>query len=486
MSIAELKKQADANRIIKNELMKLKISAVSNPELQPDLLVDANLQLDDLNEAKILLRKNLSSVMPIEKIDEIVNDASLVDDSNIQLINEKWKEFSRQLKDGPRLSFDRFKEVFGTFVDNITNPMNEQQLNKLQYIEQALRDIAMEQSNYAPKIQNIIDSLDSHNMTINSIDNILDVVNGDEIDLNDIENIIKKDDSSPPKSFEDFPSWTLDNIKVDSDKIVADYGRDYEKKITPLKEKLKKNLINSPPEDVRVAIYRLKEAEINAYNQLLSDLQKPRERKQLPKILEVLNPLVKEYRNSKMREYMIAGVSPEEAKSKTLTDSKDMFGYGLKNNNTPKGKIIDFGCLNLNIDKLKNENKLKLTYKNGNALKEIKLTSVSDKYIDMVMDIVQGKKFNERKFNSLSEDEKYLYQVMLKKAKLAGDVDVRLDQLNSSTIDKLKNEWEVTFGEINSGNNSKALIKRAKELINIFIDKRMISKSEGLKILTNL
>ena len=119
-------------------------------------------------------------------------------------------------------------------------------------------------------------------------------------------------------------------------------------------------------------------------------------------------------------------------------------------------------------------------------MKEIKLTTVSDKFIDMVMDIINGKKFSDRKFSMLPEDEKYLYKVMLKKSKLAGEVDVRLDTLNSSTIDKLKNEWELTFGIINSGNDSPALIKRAKELIKIFMDKKMISKSEGLNILMNI
>ena len=485
MSLEELKKQSDANEIVKAELLKLKKSQVTNPILQTDLIVDANLQLDDINEAKRILKKNLASLMPVDVIDEIVNDNSIVDDSNIQLINEKWKDFMRRLKDGTtRLSLDRFKIVFKDFIDKITNPVNEQQLNKLQYIEQALRDIAMEQSNYAPKIEKIINSLDEQNLSIENINDILDIMNSDDVDLNEIEDIVKPVDSSPPERLDmaNFPSWSLNDVNVDSRRLISDYGNDYRGKITPWKNKLKELLQNSPPQDVQDALRKLSDEEQKAYLKLIKELSKPRERKQVKHIVIDLDPVVMEYRNNKIQDYMTTGFSPDEAKAKSLVDSKATFGYGMKN----KSNVVPFGVLMLNIDKLHNESKLKLTYKNGNMVKEIKLTAVSDSYIDMVNDILQGKKFNERKFKMLPEDEKYLYKMMLKKSKLAGEIDVRLDNLTSSEIEKLKNEWAVVFGEINAGNNSRELHKRAKELINIFITKRMISKSEGLKMLTNL
>lgn len=486
MSIAELRKQSNANRIVKAELMKLKKAEINNPALQQDLLVDSNIQVDDLNEARRILRKNLSSVVPMDKVDEIISDPNIVDDSNIQLINEKWKEFGRQLKDGTqKLSLDRFKVVFKDFIDKLTNPVDEQQLSKLQYIEQALRDVALEQSNYAPQIEKVINDLNDTNLSIGDVNDILALVNDNVIDLQDIIvkiNSVKQDDEEVPEPQQGpvIKKWTLDDIREDSRNLIRDYGNDYQNKITPLKAQLKQILISAPPEDVQQAISQLEEAELKAYNNAILGLSNPKERKQLNPLLRNLNPVVREFRNNKLQEYLASNIEPNEARQKTLDDSKAMFGYGLKN------QVIEFGALHLNVNKLKNENKLKLTYKNGNALKEIKLTTVSDKFIDMVMDIINGKKFSDRKFNMLPEDEKYLYQVMLKKAKLAGDLDVRLDKLNSSAIEKLKNDWELVIGEINSGNDSPALIIRAKVLVKTFMEKKMISKSEGLKMLMNI
>lgn len=487
MSIAELRKQSDANRIIKSELMKLKKAEINNPVLQQDLIVDAEIQVDDLNNARRILRKNLSSVMPMDKVDEIISDPNIVDDTNIQLINEKWKEFGRQLKDGTqKLSLDRFKVVFKDFIDKLTNPVDEQQLSKLQFIEQALRDIALEQSRYAPVIEKVINDLKDTNLSIDDVNDILGLVNDNVVNIQEImvklDSVKKEDGEEPQEQLPVINNWTLDDILKDSNSLNAQYGRNDKDKVAQYKEQLKQILISSPPEDVKKAISQLKKDELKAYENIITGLSRPKERMQLEPLFNKMNPVVREFRNNKLQEYLASNIEPNEARQKTLDDSKAMFGYGLKNISS----VVEFGALHLNMNKLKNENKLKLTYKNGNALKEIKLTTVSDKFIDMVMDIVNGKKFSDRKFSMLPEDEKYLYQVMLKKSKLAGDLDVRLDKLTSSTIDELKNEWELTLGQINSGNDSPTLIKRAKELIKIFMDKKMISKSEGLKMLMNI
>ena len=53
-------------------------------------------------------------------------------------------------------------------------------------------------------------------------------------------------------------------------------------------------------------------------------------------------------------------------------------------------------------------------------------------------------------------------------------------------MEKLKNEWEIVHGQLSSGNDSPVLKKRAKELIQLFIDKKLISKSEGVNLLMKL
>jgi hypothetical protein len=104
----------------------------------------------------------------------------------------------------------------------------------------------------------------------------------------------------------------------------------------------------------------------------------------------------------------------------------------------------------------------------------------------MVEDILHKKKFSEAKFNKLSDDEKLMYKVMIRKARVAGDMDVRLDQLGTPSIDKLKNEFEVINGQIAAGNNNPTLLKRAKEIVQEFINKKIITKAQGVEILMNM
>lgn len=173
-------------------------------------------------------------------------------------------------------------------------------------------------------------------------------------------------------------------------------------------------------------------------------------------------------------------------KQKVEEISKATFGLGIKKDNrTRKETTTPFGVLQINLDKLK-QNKLKLTYNNNNMVKEIKLSDISNDFKKMVEDILNKKKFSEVKYNKLSDDEKLMYKVMLKKSRVAGDIDVRLDSLGTPSIEKLKNEWEVINGQIMAGNNNATLVKRAKQIIQEFINKKIITKAQGVDILMNL
>jgi hypothetical protein len=202
--------------------------------------------------------------------------------------------------------------------------------------------------------------------------------------------------------------------------------------------------------------------------------------------LKKLAPYAHTFKNLRVEQMIQDGKSEKDAKKAAKKESEDLIGLGIKKDNrTRKEQVVPFGAVQLNIDKLK-AGYLKLTYNNGNAVKEIKLTQISDTMKSLIMDILHQKKFSDFKFKKLSDDEKHVYKLMIKKVRLAGEVDVRLDQLGTPTIDKLKNEWTKVFGEINAGNDSPQLIKRAKELIQIFIEKKLITRTEGLNLLMRL
>jgi hypothetical protein len=199
-------------------------------------------------------------------------------------------------------------------------------------------------------------------------------------------------------------------------------------------------------------------------------------------------PITTKFKNDRVQDLLERNphMTEREAKAKAEKESREYFGLGVKpDNRTKKEKVVPCGVLQINLDKLHN-NYLKLTYNNNNAVKEIKLTQISPTFRSLVDDILNGKKFSEFKFKKLSDDEKHIYKLMIKKARLAGEVDVRLDQLTSGAIEKLKNEWAKTFGELQAGNDAPQLVKRAKELIQIFIEKRLITRVEGLNLLLKL
>ncbi|MFN9111975.1 MAG: hypothetical protein ACK5XN_18070, partial [Bacteroidota bacterium] len=73
-----------------------------------------------------------------------------------------------------------------------------------------------------------------------------------------------------------------------------------------------------------------------------------------------------------------------------------------------------------------------------------------------------------------------------KKSRLYADLDVRMDSLGTPSIDKLKNEFQVVMGQIEAGNNNPTLLKRAKELIQEFINKKVITKAQGVSMLMDI
>ena len=104
----------------------------------------------------------------------------------------------------------------------------------------------------------------------------------------------------------------------------------------------------------------------------------------------------------------------------------------------------------------------------------------------MIEDILNNETFKDKKFNLLDDNEKHLYKMIIKKCKLAGNVNVRLDKLNSSEIDELKNRFNLVIGQIEAGNDNKDIKSEAKDLIQKMISKKLISNNAGINLLLKI
>ncbi|MFN9113922.1 MAG: hypothetical protein ACK5XN_27970, partial [Bacteroidota bacterium] len=437
-----------------------------------------------------------SKVMQMSQIEEIVGDSGLVNEDNIYYINQMWDKFIKGITDEYKtVNFSTFKVLFEQFVKKIAQPNDKEELmNKIQDITNILREQSMTVRGLAPHAQRLLDLVQTKYVPYDTIDRIQQTLNADvQLSPKRLDSLFNDaaassgsqqcsistpgPRASAPKPEEDefFDATPLqDNIPLSYDMNRVGKLGGVANHLSLVRDKI----MNLTPQHVKL----LSAEELKQMQDILKDSSGRAQ----TNILKDIAPLTNQFKNTRVAELVAAGRGKTSAIKTAKQESAELFGLGVKpDNRTKKEKVVPFGVLQINLDKLHN-NYLKLTYNNNNAVKEIKLTQISPTFRSLVDDILNGKKFSEFKFKKLSDDEKHIYKLMIKKARLAGEVDVRLDQLTSGAIEKLKNEWAKTFGELQAGNDAPQLVKRAKELIQIFTEKRLITRVEGLNLLLKL
>jgi hypothetical protein len=133
-------------------------------------------------------------------------------------------------------------------------------------------------------------------------------------------------------------------------------------------------------------------------------------------------------------------------------------GIGIqKINNIPKH--IDFGNVVLLLNQLYFKNKLSIKYKSLSEIKGFKSVKVSDNFVDLIMNILNGKEYTD-KIKLLKTDEKELFNLLLYKSGIHKIVPNETDDVRQ----KLKERFLITEGQIISGNNNPAVYKELEDL----------------------
>lgn len=131
---------------------------------------------------------------------------------------------------------------------------------------------------------------------------------------------------------------------------------------------------------------------------------------------------------------------------------------------TEENDFVDFGKYVINTDKLES-NRLRVLYrKTFLNIKEIPTKTISDDLKDLLLELIEMQRFNERIYSQLDEKEKTLCRLLLEKSNVKKILKLKLGGTESEFISK-RQRFEVLIGEINAGNDSPLIKDEAKQIL---------------------
>lgn len=157
-------------------------------------------------------------------------------------------------------------------------------------------------------------------------------------------------------------------------------------------------------------------------------------------------------------------------------------GRGIQLDNSPN--YIEFGKYALSLKKL-NERKLDAkTIKSGSYIKELSNVPISNDFYDILNDMIDTQKINEKALQYLSSNEKRIFSKLINGSGLYGKYKVKL--VPSEQEQKENERFEMVKGIYKAGNDSQEVVKELKQLILKFIHDGRLPRREGLEILYEL
>lgn len=154
---------------------------------------------------------------------------------------------------------------------------------------------------------------------------------------------------------------------------------------------------------------------------------------------------------------------------------KTVSGEGIKpiTHNLPSK--IEFGKITISPKKLYYDNVLAIHHKSGKAFTGVPNTSVSDKFVSIIMNLLKGQKPSLKDFSTLDLNEKGLYDSLIYMAGLQKEVDNTFHE----TKNNLKNRLELLEGEIGAGNNNPKLKKELLYLLSKMVKTGMVGGGDA-------
>lgn len=155
----------------------------------------------------------------------------------------------------------------------------------------------------------------------------------------------------------------------------------------------------------------------------------------------------------------------------------EQLGYGLREEQIPEE--VPFGNVLLYLKKLHLHNILAVKHHNKINIAGFKNTKVSDKFVDIIMKLVQGVYPTHSQLHGLSHNEKLLYDRLVVLAKLHKEVPNTHDK----TITDLKKRLDLLHGEQDIGNNNPEIRKEIYYILHALKDFKCLSLGQVRKYL---
>ena len=137
-------------------------------------------------------------------------------------------------------------------------------------------------------------------------------------------------------------------------------------------------------------------------------------------------------------------------------------GVGMNSDPKDVPSKVDFGENVLDLKKLYLKNIFGISDKKGRKIHGIKNTPVSDNFVKVIFNIINGKDLLSKDLSTLTSGEKHFLELVLatcglhKKHNTGG---------SSQSIEKVKHDYKIIIGEIESGNNGSEIKKKLYETL---------------------
>lgn len=153
-------------------------------------------------------------------------------------------------------------------------------------------------------------------------------------------------------------------------------------------------------------------------------------------------------------------------------------GWGLKQEEVPD--MVQFGKIKLALNKLFYKNILSARHNNLGRIAGFQNVKVSDDFVAIIMKLSKGEKVLKQEVDALQKSEQILYDNLLSLANL----HKRAPNNRDATITSLKERMDLIGGEIDAGNDNRALVKELYNIVHGLKNFGVITNKEATKYLS--
>lgn len=164
----------------------------------------------------------------------------------------------------------------------------------------------------------------------------------------------------------------------------------------------------------------------------------------------------------------------------TRRDMRTEYGYGIHTENIPDR--VPFGRLILLLKKLYYHNTLSVKNPQDKSIAGLRTTRVSEKFVSILMNLLEGIYPTVEDINRLPTLERQLYDRLITLANLNKTVPHSKDK----TIADLKKRLKLIEAEIEIGNNNPMLKKEMYEILHSLKDFKVLTQGQISKYLNNI